>query len=118
MHENDTNLFEETVLALQYHDKTLEDVLWVGGNDYEVVNWQEAMKVDYDRGFGGQKIATDLVVVGDGWWLERAEYDGSEWWAFKTMPARPTEKRETAKFYNGESWATVEEMTREGGKYI
>lgn len=26
------------------------------------------------------------MLVGDGWWIERAEYDGSEWWEFKTIP--------------------------------
>ena len=29
------------------------------------------------------------VAVGDNWWLERAEYDGSEWWEFKTIPKEP-----------------------------
>jgi hypothetical protein len=27
-----------------------------------------------------------IIVVGKDWWLERHEYDGSEWWEFKTMP--------------------------------
>ena len=26
------------------------------------------------------------MLVGDGWWIERFEYDGSEWWEFKTIP--------------------------------
>lgn len=28
-------------------------------------------------------------MAGDDWWLERAEYDGSEWWKFKTLPVEP-----------------------------
>lgn len=27
------------------------------------------------------------MVVGDDWWLERHEYDGSEWWEFKRLPS-------------------------------
>lgn len=38
---------------------------------------------------GTEEVATDLLVVGDGWWLERHEYDGSEWWEHKALPAKP-----------------------------
>jgi hypothetical protein len=26
------------------------------------------------------------MVIGSDWWLERHEYDGSEWWEFKSLP--------------------------------
>ncbi|QNI21485.1 hypothetical protein [Salmonella phage 3sent1] len=29
----------------------------------------------------------------DGTWLERGEYDGSEWWEYKATPAIPEECR-------------------------
>jgi hypothetical protein len=45
--------------------------------------------VNYDDGFGGNEIPLSLVVVGDDWWLERGEYDGSEWWEFKRLPPAP-----------------------------
>lgn len=32
------------------------------------------------------------VVVGKDFWLERGEYDGSEWWSFKTTPQCESDK--------------------------
>lgn len=32
-----------------------------------------------------------LIVVGKDFWLERHEYDGSEWWEFKSIPMEPEE---------------------------
>lgn len=84
-----SNLWEETIEFLKENDKTFEDVLYIQGEDFKVTkeNFEiVAKKTDYDSGFGAQHVATDLVLVGDGWWIERAEYDGSEWWEFKTIP--------------------------------
>lgn len=39
----------------------------------------------YDSGYGGQELF-GWVVFKDGTWLERGEYDGSEWWAYKEPP--------------------------------
>lgn len=41
----------------------------------------------YDHGFGGQNLF-GWVVFDDGTWLERGEYDGSEWWEYKQCPTR------------------------------
>lgn len=27
------------------------------------------------------------------WWLERAEYDGAEWWDYMTYPTKPLEQK-------------------------
>lgn len=43
----------------------------------------------YDAGFGGPEINESLRIIGDNWWLERHEYDGSEWWEYKTLPLKP-----------------------------
>ena len=78
-----SNLWEETIEFLKEKDKTFEDVLFIQGDDFKVTkeNFESvAKKTDYDSGFGAQHVATDLVLVGDDWWIERAEYDGSEWW--------------------------------------
>lgn len=40
---------------------------------------------DYDNGFGSQKLF-GVVVFKDGTWLERREYDGSEWWNYSYKP--------------------------------
>ena len=85
------NLLNETLKALETHNISAEDVLWVGSMDGKMaIRWDAfeliADKTNYNNGYGGVEIANDLVVVGNGWWLERGEYDGSEWWEFKTMP--------------------------------
>ena len=35
-----------------------------------------------------------LVVVGKDFWLERNNYDGSEWWEFKQVPVEPFEVKD------------------------
>lgn len=84
------NLLNETLEILEENGKTPADVLWVGGGQY-AATWDEfavLADADYYNGYGGTEVPVDLYVVGDDWWLERHEYDGSEWWEFKTMPHR------------------------------
>lgn len=84
------NFIEETVQTLIFNGKSPEDVQWVGSSNGEfAIDWKTFIKIAdvwYDAGYGSQKIARDLVVVGHTWWLERHEYDGSEFWEFKTIP--------------------------------
>jgi len=51
-------------------------------------DWNEFLgKLDfeYNEGYGGQELF-GYVLLTDGTWLERGEYDGSEWWALKRRP--------------------------------
>lgn len=84
------NLLKETLSKLEQNGKTIKDVHWVGSSDGKYsMPWDKFVTiagVDYDSGYGGAEIATELVVVGDNWWLSRGEYDGSEWWDFNTIP--------------------------------
>lgn len=82
-------LLEETLAALQRAGYGPEDVVEVQTRGYSFP-WEQfavCAQLHYDSGYGTQEIVADLRVVGDGWWLERAEYDGSEWWEFKKQPA-------------------------------
>ena len=85
-------LLDETIEYLDGKDIDPEkEVKWVGSRDgkYAMSFADFAKKfatLVYDNDYGRQEIAKDLVVVGDGWWLERAEYDGSEWWELKQPP--------------------------------
>lgn len=103
------NLLRETIDELNSNGKTGNDVLWVGRdyNDWDnYANWTRmtykstwedfCSKADfeYDAGYGSPEIAMDLIIVGEDFWLERCEYDGCEWWEFKTFPEEPTEIRE------------------------
>lgn len=87
------NLLQETIEELQDHLKEPEDVLWVG-NTYEYsISWSEFEKIaniEYNDGVGHLEIYEDLIVVGEGFWLERHyESNGSEWWEYKTFPKQP-----------------------------
>jgi hypothetical protein len=89
--DDETNFLEETIKALKENGKSPEDVKWIG-NEEGWIDWgtfEMFANFKYDSGYGGQEIKETLTVVGDDWWLERHEYGGSEWWAFKTFPIKP-----------------------------
>lgn len=90
------NLLQETIERLERNGKSPADVEWVGIKDATYYSWadfkKQAKHISYDNGFGRAEIAADLVVVGKDFWLEREEYDGSEWWNFKIFPTRPINK--------------------------
>lgn len=62
----------EVILKPGYTIEELEDVL----NTIDVL---------YYSGYGSQEIF-GVVIFKDDSWLERGEYDGSEWWSHKTKP--------------------------------
>ena len=57
-------------------------VLKDGYADSELSDFMKELDVEYDSGFGGQELY-GYVVMRDGSWLERNEYDGSEWWEYR-----------------------------------
>lgn len=86
------NFYDELVKALSEHGKTLDDVIWIGTRKNQFVTskfLQWAKSFYYDNGYGMPCIPMSWCIVGDNWWLERYEYDGSEWWEFKQFPKRP-----------------------------
>ncbi|HIQ91025.1 MAG TPA: hypothetical protein IAB27_05330 [Candidatus Coprosoma intestinipullorum] len=91
-----TNLLEETKNYLRDNNKTIDDIKWVGNNKFyfDVNEFLNIANVEYDSGYGAPEVAQDLLVVGDNWWLERHEYDGSEWWEYKEIPLKPNKKIE------------------------
>lgn len=112
------NLKRETLKILQEHGHTAEDILWVGCKKFAIpvsLFWKLADQ-EYDSGYGGQEVATDLVVVGDRFWLERHEYDGSEWWENKEYPCMPRKVKyvKTIMCRDGQlSWSSLEELNRD-----
>lgn len=83
-----TNLLKETLRVLEQNGKAPHDVRWVGrvgpytDPPHPFGSWGDFSKFadfEYDAGYGGAEIESDLKIVGDDWWLERGEYDGSEW---------------------------------------
>lgn len=108
-----TNLLKETEYILKQNDIEITDILWIGSskdNFYiPLEHALELMDIDYDSGYGAQVVASDLIVVGKDWWLERHEYDGSEWWEFKRMLIKPTENK-ALNHVAGLMWATLSEI--------
>ena len=45
----------------------------------------EFMDRDYDSGYGGQNLF-GTIFCEDNIWLDRGEYDGSEWWSLNKYP--------------------------------
>ena len=106
------NLLKETKDILKEHGKTLNDIEWIGSYDFKIdkeLALEIFKKTNYDEGFGSQEVATDLLVVGENWWLERHEYDGSEWWEYKEMPNTPNKVKST-KRVAGRRCLTLDEL--------
>ena len=108
------NLLEETIEVLKSKGKDEKDVMWVGSRDGKyAISWEEFKKIadiEYDCKFGAQEIAEDLVVVGKDWWLERHEYDGSEWWEFKTLPRKQRNPKKFTKVKARIGWESLDEI--------
>jgi hypothetical protein len=106
------NFLTETLEVLKENSKTPEDVRWVGtqNGDY-ALTWDEFKPLadfEYDNEHGAIEIASDLIIVGDDWWLnrwiDRAVFDdvGGEFqeeWAFHKYDPVPwfPAKRDDAK---------------------
>lgn len=85
------NLLHETREVLEDNGKSFEDVQWIGTSTGEIslASFLEQADINYDNSFGIVEVNQTLVVVGNDWWLERNEYDGSEWWEYKELPEKP-----------------------------
>lgn len=85
------NLREETINILKSNGKSIQDIEWIGTRNFKVPFDSELniLNIDYYSGYGSAEIMEDLIIVGKDFWLERREYDGSEWWAFMEFPKVP-----------------------------
>lgn len=95
-----TNVLKEIQLHLQEHELKEEDISWIGSENGEyAMDWPEFKDkfgdMEYDSGFGAQELVSDLVIVmNDGTYFNRWEYDGSEGWEYNKVPTRkPNSKK-------------------------
>lgn len=109
------NAIEELDEMITNTQHTPNDILWIGSQDGKLAMSYTDFKhefsdVNYDAGFGGQEIASDLVVVfSDHSWLEREEYDGAENWVYRKEPQLVTmQPYQTIKADIG--WQTLAEL--------
>ena len=115
------DLYDETVETLSFYDKTIADIEYIGSTRTKI-NTNKALelmkKTNYDSGFGGQEIASNLMIKGNGFIMIRGEYDGSEWWDYmQTDPSLPKVERDIKSFKTDMGWDTLEEINDlEGGE--
>lgn len=86
------NLWQETEGMLRSHGLSLTDVEFVDmPSGWATIEQFKAVAEDinYDPGYGIEEISCHLRIVGRDWWLDRREYDGSEWWEYHQRPQRP-----------------------------
>ena len=102
------NFYEETCCKLESYGKTEKDIRWIGNHDgyFDMtgITLKDIFDFEYDNGYGGAEIDMTLFIVGDDWWLERAEYDGAEWWEFKTMPIKPAYAAKQINIFHNRRW--------------
>lgn len=91
------NLKQEILSTLKAQGKCQSDVIWAGNEDFKIdlKQFWQLCDTNYDDGYGSPHVATDLVIVGKDFWLERHEYDGSEWFEYKSFPKMPSEIKDT-----------------------
>jgi hypothetical protein len=79
-------------LKISYGVGTYEQTfnLKIGFTEQEWNDLLNKLDFDYDDGYGGQELF-GMVWLKDGGWLERGEYDGSEWWEYRCVPIVPEE---------------------------
>lgn len=85
------NLLEETIETLEDYGKKIEDIKWIGNEQYymSIDTFKKIFNKEYDCGYGENEVNIGLIICGKDFWLERHEYDGAEWWEYKTMPKKP-----------------------------
>lgn len=62
--------------------------LRVGHNEEQFKAFVNCLDFNYDAGYGGQELF-GTVWFEDSVWMDRGEYDGSEWWQTHTVPEIP-----------------------------
>jgi hypothetical protein len=90
------NLLHETVAGIVASEHNPTDIVFIGSlKSGHRCTWEEftvLADLDYSNDYGAVEIAQDLVIVfSDGQTMWRAEYDGSEWWAFSLPVVIPDE---------------------------
>ena len=58
---------------------------------HQLRTFLEALDFEYDSGYGSQHIGGVIWLNETNEWLERREYDGSEWWEHMYCPDIPDE---------------------------
>lgn len=102
------NFYEETCKSVNASNHTIDDIDFFSmivkdesDSDKEIQfsieDFKRNANFSYDCGYGIAEINLSLkIIFKDGSFLERREYDGSEWWEFVSIS-----KKDVNKYYTG-----------------
>ena len=113
------NLLQETIETLESRGHTLDDIEAVQGGTIRisVEHFKELADKEYDDGYGSQHVARDLtLIMKDGSWYTRWEYDGSEGWEHHRRPVvlpETSDDKVGVIVDNRFMWETVASMNEE-----
>jgi hypothetical protein len=93
------NLLKETIAVFNDHNLVPHNILFIGceetGHRCSWEQFQTLADREYDNGYGGAEVLTDIVIVFvDGTKLSRREYGGFEWWNVQKPFVMPEETKE------------------------
>ena len=63
-------------------------ILKINHTEEDFQNFLESLDFEYDEDYGLQELS-GTIWLKDGTWCTRDEYDGSEWWDYKSLPEIP-----------------------------
>lgn len=70
-------------------DTSNEILLREGYTQEEYEEFLNKLDFEYDSGYGLQHLYGTVWLTEPGIWMDRQEYDGSEWWEFYKCPSVP-----------------------------
>lgn len=73
----------------QYDDTSNHILLREGYTQEEYDEFLEKLDFEYDSGYGSQHLFGTVWFNEPNIWMDRGEYDGSEWWEFNIYPEIP-----------------------------
>jgi hypothetical protein len=109
------NLLNETKEAIKRSGHTIKNIIFIGsegsGHSCTWEEFRDLANVEYDSGYGGQKVASDLIFVfEDGQKMWRGEYDGSEWWEFGSPFVMPENKLPIKSLFADIGWDSLQDI--------
>ena len=110
------NLLKETIEFIDRIGYDVTDIVHIGNEEYGCTfkEFEALANIEYNDGFGGQEIASDLkIVFKDGNYMFRSEYDGSEWWDFKRPFIIPDSPKKITRLKDDGIWETLAELHEE-----
>ena len=80
--------YSEDIISIPPTDRRC--ILKCKYTEEEYNSFLESLDFEYSNGFGSQNLY-GTIWFENGYWAEREEYDGSEWWVLRAYPTIPEE---------------------------